>query len=81
MIARFGGVPQQPYIKQFSDVKARHWAAGIIAGAQAEGMLDAKAKRFEPNRKLTRAEAVKMLYGSKPVGLLIKDLNDFSKGY
>ena len=81
MIARFGGVPQQPYIKQFSDVKSRHWAAGIIAGAQAEGMLDAKAKRFEPNRKLTRAEAVKMLYGSKPVGLLIKDLNDFSKGY
>jgi hypothetical protein len=82
MIARFGGVPQQPYIKQFSDVNARHWAAGIIAGAQAEGMLSfLKGQPFEPNRKLTRAEAVKMLYGSKPVGLLVKGLQDFSKGY
>ncbi|MFH1683875.1 MAG: S-layer homology domain-containing protein [Candidatus Margulisiibacteriota bacterium] len=82
MIARFGEVKQVPFTKEFIDVKAKYWAAPIIAGAYKEGMLIfLKAKPFEPSRQLTRAEAVEMLYRSKPVAGLITDLLDFEKGY
>ena len=82
MIARFGGVKQTPYTGEFIDVKVAHWAAPIIAGAYKEGMLIfLKAMPFDPGRALTRAEAVEMLYRSKPVTILITDLLDFEKGY
>jgi hypothetical protein len=82
MIARFGGVKEITYNNEFPDVPATHWAAQIIAGAQQEGMLIfLKGKNFEPNRKLTRAEAVEILFRSKPVAALVKDLLDFEKGY
>ncbi len=82
MIARFGGVKEIPYAQEFTDVNAKHWAAPIIAGAYKEGMLIfLKGKPFEPSRRLTRAEAVEMLYRSRPVSALIKDLLDFEKGY
>lgn len=83
MIARFGGVKEIPYTSEaFADVKAKHWAAPIIAGAKKAGMLlYLKGKPFEPSRKLTRAEAVEMLYRSAPVGVLVNNLLDFNKGY
>lgn len=82
MIARFGGVKQQAFTKEFKDVPAKHWAAPIIAGAYKEGMLVyLKGKPFELKRRLTRAEAVEMLYRSKPVSAMVKDLLDFDKGY
>ncbi|MFH1347568.1 MAG: S-layer homology domain-containing protein [Candidatus Margulisiibacteriota bacterium] len=82
MIARFGGVKETPFTDEFIDVKAKYWAAPIIAGAYKEGMLIfLKARPFEPSRQLTRAEAVEMLYRSKPVASLITDLLDFEKGY
>jgi hypothetical protein len=82
MIARFGGVKEVTYGKEFTDVTPKHWAASIISGAYKEGMLIfLKGKPFEPNKKLTRAEAVEMLYRSRPVSALITDLLDFEKGY
>jgi hypothetical protein len=83
MIARFGKVKELAYRgDEFSDVNARHWAASIIAGAYQEGMLTHfKDQPFEPNKKLTRAEAVEMLYRSRPVSALIGDLLNFDKGY
>ena len=82
MIARFGGVTEETYTDEFIDVSVTHWAAPIIAGAYQEGMLIYfKDKPFEPSLKLNRAEAVEMLYRSRPVILLIEDLLDWEKGY
>ena len=83
MIARFGGVTEVDYVgTEFIDVTVDHWASRTISGAYAEGMLIyLKDMPFEPNRKLTRAEAVEMLYRSKPVGALVADLIDFETGY
>ena len=79
MIVRFAGVTQESYEYEFPDVTYTHWSARIIAGAaKAEmlGFLD--GKRFEPNQKLTRAEAVEMLYRSPYVkNILAKDLLDW----
>jgi hypothetical protein len=82
MIARFGGVTPIQAPPSFSDIKGSHWAAPIIAGAEQAGLLSfLKGKPFEPNKKLTRAEAVEMLYRTKPVASLVSDLLNFEKGY
>ena len=83
MIARFGGVKELTLTgKEFTDMNAKHWAAPIIAGAYKEGMLIfLKGKPFEANRSLTRSEAVEMLYRSGPIVNLVKDLQNFDKGY
>lgn len=82
MIARFGGVKEYQYANQFVDVTVEHWAATTISGAYTEGMLVyLKDQPFEPNRKLTRAEAVEMLYRSRPIKVMISDLLNFDKGY
>ncbi len=82
MIARFGGVTEEVYANIFRDVDATHWAAKIIAGAFKEGMLlFLRGKPFEPNKKLTRAEAVEILYRSRPVKKLTADLFNFDLGY
>jgi len=61
-------------------VDSRNWAASVIAGADKEGMLiHFKGRPFEPNKKLNRAEAVEMLYRSKPVTTLINELKNFDK--
>jgi len=80
MIARFGAVKELPYGYEYSDVDSRNWAASVIAGADKEGMLiHFKGRPFEPNKKLNRAEAVEMLYRSKPVTTLINELKNFDK--
>jgi S-layer homology domain/Glucodextranase, domain B len=83
MIARFGGVKEIPYTSEaFADLSKNHWASSTIAGAYSEGMLHfLKGKLFEVNKKLTRAEAVEMLYRSRPVAALIKTLLNFNIGY
>jgi len=83
MIARFGEVSEEAYAgTEFIDVSASHWAAPIIAGAYDQGMLiHFKDQPFQPGLKLNRAEAVEMLYRSRPVILLIEDLLDWEKGY
>ncbi|MBI5399334.1 S-layer homology domain-containing protein [Candidatus Saganbacteria bacterium] len=83
MIARFGKVRSLNYSGvEFPDITTEHWASSIIAGAYQEGLLNFLAnKAFEPNLKLTRAEAVEMLYRSKPIITLLEDLKDFEKGY
>lgn len=83
MIARFGEVKEGSYGQEFTDVARNYWAAPIIAGAYKAGMLQHFAGQpFEPNKKLTRAEAVEMLYRSAPVkDDLLKKLLDFETGY
>lgn len=83
MIARFAGVTEETYAVGFRDISRRHWASSIIAGSLKEGLLQfLKGKPFEPNRKLLRAEAVEILYRSRPIrDVLLKDLLDFKKGY
>jgi hypothetical protein len=82
MIARFGKVIEQYYNNEFVDVNARHWVAPILAGAYRAGLLQyLKNEPFKPNQKLTRAEAVEMLYRTAPVTDLIEELVDFNKGY
>ncbi|MFH1576465.1 MAG: S-layer homology domain-containing protein [Candidatus Margulisiibacteriota bacterium] len=82
MIARFGEVKEQPYANEFNDVTAKSWAAPIIAGASQAGILEfLKGQPFSPTKKLTRAEAVEMLYRTRPVSGLVTDLLDFEKGY
>ena len=79
MITRFAGVPEASYEYEFPDVVHTHWAATIVAGAVQEGLLDYLAgKMFEPNRLLTRAEAVEMLRQTQYIKrLLAKGLLDW----
>jgi len=77
MITRFSGVNREPYAFQyFADVQPSSWSAQIIAGAEKAGLLEfLKGKPFEPNRALTRAEAVEILYRTQFIqNLLNKDL-------
>jgi hypothetical protein len=82
MVGRFGSVEAIPYNNEFKDVKASHWAAKMIAGAFKESMLlFLKTEPFQPNKKLTRAESVELLYRTRPVRGLINTLLDFEQGY
>lgn len=76
MIARFAGIVDEMYANNFTDISSEHWAAQTIAGADKAGILKyLQGKAFEPNRKLTRAEVVEMLYKTQKVKNLIeKDL-------
>lgn len=77
MIARFAQVTREVYSqKLYPDIASTYWAAPIIAGSNKAGMLEyLKGKPFEPKRKLSRAEAVEILYQTKFVKeLLNKDL-------
>jgi len=74
MIARFSDVSPESYAVPFSDVASTHWAAPIISGAYRAGMLTYLYKKpFEPNKKLTRAEAVEILFRSPYVQSMIKE--------
>ncbi|MBI5399468.1 S-layer homology domain-containing protein [Candidatus Saganbacteria bacterium] len=82
MVARFGRVKQIPYTSEFTDIKATHWAATLLAGAKKEGLLAFLANQpFSPNKKLVRSEAVEILFRSQPVKAIIADLMNFDKGY
>jgi hypothetical protein len=76
MVARFAGISEEVYTKEFPDLPVGHWALGIVAGAYRAGILEyLKGKNFEPNRLLTRAETVEMLYRTQVVKeILARDL-------
>lgn len=80
MIVRFAKVKEWAYADEFSDVGYDHWAAEFISAAKKEGMLKyLTGKRFEPNRALTRAETVELLYQTGYVqALLNKGLLDWN---
>ncbi len=82
MIARFGGVTEEAYTPIFRDISSGHWASKIIAGSFRDGLLQfLRGKPFEANKKLTRAEAVEILFRTRPVKTLVGDLMNFDKGY
>lgn len=76
MIVRFAGIEKLVYNTEFSDVNKKHWAASTISGAKKAGLLKyLKSKNFKPNKKLTRAETVEMLYKTQYIQkLLAEDL-------
>ena len=76
MVARFDGISEETYANQFPDVNDKLWAAKIVAGAYKAGILKyLEGRAFDPNKPLTRAETVEMLYRTKMVdNLLKKDL-------
>jgi hypothetical protein len=76
MIARFAGISEETYSRDFPDVSGTHWAAGIIAGSNKAKLLEyLKGLNFEPNKQLSRAETVEMLYRTQYVqNVLKKDL-------
>jgi len=77
MIARFAGITKESYsFDYFTDIGGSYWAASIISGAYKTDMINfLKGKPFEPKKKLTRAEAVMMLYGTPfAKGILDGDL-------
>lgn len=81
MISRFAGVSQLEYkVQYFPDITATYWAAPIISGASQAGLLEyLKGKKFEPKKKLMRAEAVEMLSRTMFVkNLLSKDLTNWA---
>ncbi|MFC1540749.1 S-layer homology domain-containing protein, partial [Candidatus Margulisiibacteriota bacterium] len=82
MTARFGKVSEEAYTQHFLDVLESHWAAKIVTGAYNQGLLEHfRRKPFEPKRKLTRAEAVEILYRTAPIQAQIQDLRNFEKDY
>jgi hypothetical protein len=63
MIARFAGISEETYTNVFPDLPATHWSAGLVEGSFRANILDyLKGKNFEPNKLLSRAETVEMLY-------------------
>ena len=83
MIAKFGGVEEEEYSERlFSDISSKHWVSKIIAGAHKEGMLSfLRGRPFNPNLKLTRAEAVELISKTKIGKDITAELLDFSKDY
>ncbi|MFA5114121.1 MAG: S-layer homology domain-containing protein [Candidatus Margulisiibacteriota bacterium] len=63
MIARFAGISEETYSNIFPDLPATHWSAGLVEGAFRVNILDyLQGKNLEPNKLLSRAETVEMLY-------------------
>jgi len=68
VIDRFDAVhiPQILDKRPFPDVKMDHWAARFITAGKNAGFLEyLKNKNFEPERKISRAEAAEMLSKTK----------------
>ncbi|NQU16477.1 MAG: S-layer homology domain-containing protein [Candidatus Saganbacteria bacterium] len=76
MIVRFADVAPVKYSGQFKDVKGNHWAAKYIAGAKTAELLSYIGDgKFDAQKRLTRAEAVEMLYKTQKVqGILAKGI-------
>ena len=63
-------------------MSGRHWAAKIISGAKAFGLLKYLGEgEFRPEQNLTRAEAVEMLFRTPYAGERAKVLLDFEQGF
>jgi len=66
----------------FPDLSARHWATRMVSSAvnaDLLGYLD--GKDFQPNKKLSRAEAVRVLANTSLARHRISTLRDFTIGY
>ncbi|MCX5750954.1 MAG: S-layer homology domain-containing protein [Candidatus Saganbacteria bacterium] len=63
MICRFADIAPGAYDKIFPDVAPYYWYAPYLAGAVKAGVVkDGTGKPFNPSNKLTRAEAVEILF-------------------
>lgn len=62
----------------FSDVAQTHWAAGYIRALAERGIVSGNAGCFFPDRCVTRAEFVKMLFGVMDAALPTSGGNAFT---
>lgn len=64
IIASFDGLKTpKATVAPFPDVPTTHWAAPFIQAAKQAGLLQyLKGKNFEPNKRLSRAEAAEMIF-------------------
>ena len=65
IFARYAALAEEPNITAapFADLKPDFWANKFIAPAKAAGLLKyLEAKKFEPHKHFTRAEACEVLY-------------------
>ncbi|MFH1709638.1 MAG: S-layer homology domain-containing protein [bacterium] len=66
----------------FDDVPADHWVANTLAAAKAGGLLDfIKSKTFNPNKSMTRADAVAILSQTSSVKEKAAELLDWETGF
>ena len=66
----------------FMDVPIRHWASRSISDAQNSGMLEyVNSDYFQPNKAITRAEAVEILSKTEQGKLRLNKLMDWNEGY
>ena len=64
ILVRALGLPAQG-VSQFADVSADAWYAGAIGAAYEYGLVNGKGdNRFDPNAKITRQEAMQMVYNA-----------------
>ncbi len=81
VVARFAGLPEPKLLEApFPDVPGRHWAARYIMSAKEAGLLQYLGRLFDPNKKLTRAEAVEILSRTELLAPRIKEVLDFQEG-
>jgi hypothetical protein len=81
IVARFAGLPEPKLLEApYPDVPGRHWAARYIMSAKEAGLLQYLGKRFDLNKKLTRAEAVEILSKTELLAPRIKEVLDFKEG-
>lgn len=66
----------------FLDVPIRHWASRSISDAQTTGMLEyVNSDYFEPNKAITRAEAVEIISKTVQGKSRIENLTNWDEGY
>lgn len=66
----------------FLDVPIRHWASRSISDAQNSGMLEyVNSDFFEPNKAITRAEAVEIISKTVQGKSRIDNLTNWDEGY
>ncbi len=83
IIARFAKLPSAAVLEApFPDVPGRFWAAKEIMAAREAGMLKfLEGKRFEPNKKMTRAEVAEILSKTPMLSSKVEEILDFERGY
>jgi hypothetical protein len=84
IVARFDTLaePKTISVLPFPDIKETYWAAKIIAAAKDAGYLKyLEGKNFEPDKKLSRAEAVEIFGKSRFVKAKVEELYNWEKGY
>ncbi|MBI5078468.1 S-layer homology domain-containing protein, partial [Candidatus Saganbacteria bacterium] len=84
ILARFDELPIETFINAtpYADVPSSHWAARSVVAAKSAGFLSyITGKNLNPNKPISRAEAVEMASKTSVIENLTNDLYDWQKGF